>query len=336
MNQQRQKKQLLLFVMMIVSLCAFAQTSELQGKWILDKVVTKKGEPLEINNERYSNELIYIIKPKELQINHQNFKAQFSSTKITTTFKNVNYSFEKEYLKIVDRSMNTVEYFLKPDDFTAKYPEFKMKEIVREQDTLWIANKITDYEFNNEMNFKDFIMKDIPFNKGNKEDNLHFKLECILTKDSKIKEIKVLNSFSTEFDNSYIENLKKAEPFFKNNTQKNILIVLEENFGQLYKNIKDPNEKELYDILRTADALYKSNKFEEAIQEYNKIKELQIKNNRYQIMIKNAMKRLAISYLATGNQNHACENFKLVGNITDFSVRNYLLDFCKEDYRIEN
>jgi tetratricopeptide (TPR) repeat protein len=79
-----------------------------------------------------------------------------------------------------------------------------------------------------------------------------------------------------------------------------------------------------------ADALYKSNKFEEAILEYNKIKQLQIKNNRYHTMINNALKRLAISYLATGNQNLACENFKLAGDITDFTVRNYLLDFCTE------
>jgi hypothetical protein len=302
MNQQRQKKQLLLFVMMIVSLCAFAQTSELRGKWILDKIVTKKGEPLEINNERYSNLIIYYINPKELQVNHQKFKAQFSSTKITTALRYFNYSFENKYLKIVDPSMNTVEYFLKPDDFMLKYPEFKMKEIVREQDTLSIANKITDYEFNNEMTFEDFIIKDMPFNKANKEDNLHFKIEFILTKESKINEITILKSISSLFDNAYKENLIKAEPFFKNNTQKDILIVLEENFGQFYNKMKDPTDKELYDILRIADALYKSNKFEEAIQEYNKIKQLKIKNNRYQTMIKNALKRLAISYLATGNQ----------------------------------
>jgi hypothetical protein len=52
--------------------------------------------------------------------------------------------------------------------------------------------------------------------------------------------------------------------------------------------------------------------------------------------IDEALKNLAISYLATGNQNLACENFKLVGDITDFTVRNYLLDFCKEYKRIEN
>jgi hypothetical protein len=331
MNQPLPIKKTLLSVMMMISFYAVAQTSELQGKWILDKVVTYNGEPLEINNERYSSLLIYYIRPKELQINHQKFKAQFSTTKISTTFKNVNYSFEDKYLKIVDPSMNTVEYFLKPDDFMLKYPEFKMKEMVIGRDTLLVANKITDYEFNNKLAFEEFIIKDVPFNKPNKGDNLHFEIEFILTKESKIKGITIRKSISSEFDNAYKLNLIKAEPFFKNNTQKDILIVLEENFGQYYNKIKDPNEKELYDILRVADALYKSNKFEEAILEYNKIKQLQIKNNRYHTMINNALKRLAISYLATGNQNLACENFKRVGDITDFTVRNYLLDFCKEE-----
>jgi hypothetical protein len=324
-------KYMLIFVLIVtVRGNSFSQSKELEGKWILDKVVYKSGEPLEINNERYSSTLFYTIKPKELQINHQKFKAQFTATKIRTAFRDLNYSFIDKYLIIVDRSMNTVEYFLKADDFMLKYPQFKMKEVIIGQDTLAIANKITDYEFNNELTFENFIIKGIPFNKANKDNNIHFKMEFILTKESTIKGINILQSLSAEFDSSYKENLIKAEPFFKNNTQKDILIVLEENFAQFYKNIEDPNEKELYDILKVADALYKSNKFEEAIQEYNKIKQLQIKNNRYQPMIKNAMKRLAISYLATGDSNKACENFKRVGDITDFSVRNYLLNFCKE------
>jgi hypothetical protein len=331
MNQPKQIKNTLLFVMMIISIHALAQTSELQGKWILDKVVTNKGEPLEINNERYSNELIYSIKPNELQINDQKFKAQFSTSKIKTPFRSINYSFEGNYLKISDPSIDRIEYFLKADKYVAKYPEFKMKEIVREQDTLLVANAITDYDFNNELILDDFINKNMPIRESKKYNNLYFKIEFVLTKENKIKEIKILEPISPEFDNNYLKALKKAAPFFKNNTNKNLVIHIEKHYVQFYEDREDPNERKLHEILLKAYALYRNNKFEEAIVEYNKIKALPIKNNHYKMTINDALKNLAISYLATGNQNLACENFKLVGNITDFSVRNYLLDFCKEE-----
>ena len=324
-------KYLLIFVVIVaVRANSFSQSKEIEGKWILDKVVYKSGETLEINNELYSNELFYIIKPKELQINEQKFAAQFSKNQIKTAFRKINYSLEDNYLKIMDPSLDRIEYFLTAADFVEKYPEFKMKEVVIGQDSLFVANITTDYEFNNELTLDDFINKNMPIRESNKNNNLNFKIEFILTKESIIKDIKILHPISTEYDNNYVKALKKAAPFFKNNTQKNIVITIEKEYVQFYEDRIDPNEKELYNILMRGDAFYRNNEFEEAILEYNKIKQLQIKNNHYKFTIKNAMKRLAISYLATGNPTKACENFKQLGDITDFSVRNYLLNFCKE------
>jgi tetratricopeptide (TPR) repeat protein len=322
---------MLIFVLIVtVRVNSFSQSKELEGKWILDKVVYKSGETLEINNELYAKELVYSIKPKELQINEQKFAAQFTNTKIKTAFRHLTYAIENNYLKIIDPSLDRIEYFLKAADFVEKYPEFKMKEVVTGQDTLFIANIATDYAFNNQVNFDDFIHRNMPIWESKKYNNLYFKIEFILTKDSKIKEIKILNSISTEYDNNYVAALKKAEPFFKNNTQKNILIVVEKQYVQFYKDMKDPNEVMLFDIIIRADALYDDNKFEEAIREYNQIKQIPFKNNHYKYHRNEAMIHLGICYLATGDPSKACENFKLVGDITDFSVRNYLLNFCKE------
>lgn len=45
--------------------------------------------------------------------------------------------------------------------------------------------------------------------------------------------------------------------------------------------------------------------------------------------IEDAIIKLAISYLAIGNQAKSCENFYLVGDNTNFKVRNYINIFCK-------
>lgn len=317
-------------IIVIIHVNSFSQSNELKGKWILDRVLYQNGQTLEINNEMYSSEVIYTIKKNEIQINNQKLSATYTENQIQTTFKRLNYSFEQSYLKVVEVGSNKVYYFLKVADFTLKYPEFKMKEQVIGADTLSVANTISDYEFIHEKNFDDFIRNKMVNRPSKEYDKLYFKIEFELTKKNQIRRIKILNSISKEFDNQYSAALKKAEPFFKNNTQKNLLITKEINHIQFYKDIKDPNERKLFDILEKADANYSYNEFNEAIVEYNKIKQLQIKENHYKLTISEALIKLAISYLAIGDRINACKNFNQIGDVTDFRIRNYLVDFCKE------
>ncbi len=89
------------------------------------------------------------------------------------------------------------------------------------------------------------------------------------------------------------------------------------------------SDKKLFDIIREGTKYFNENKFEDAIEEFSKLDELQIKDNRFIMRFHEGYTKLGISYLAVGKKDQACMNFKKVGNITDFQVRNFLIDFCK-------
>jgi len=318
-----------IFLFIAFSFC-YSQNQNLIGKWILVKTMFNDGRNIEINNPNYSTKLIYTIKPKSIKINNQNFDATFSSEQIKTQFRKINFLIKEKYLIAQDEGDNKTSYFLKVDDFIQKYPEFSLKEIEKNGQTLYLDNDLSGYEFNNELSFEEYISKNTKDRDSKDFINLNFQVEFVLTKDNKIQDIKVLNSIDNSFDNEYINALKKSEKFFQNLTGKNLLIRDEINQLKWANDLSDKDEKKLYQIRAKGLEFYRNNKFEKAIEQFLQVESLDIKNNRFKTLIKECLLDLGISYLAIGQNENACKTFERIGDKTDFEIRNYLIDFCEK------
>ena len=321
-------KYLFFFTLFFLSIETYCQSGELQGKWFLDKITYQNGNDLEINHPEFSTKVIYIISKNSLKINSHVFKANYSSNSIKTDFRKMNYSLDNNNLKVSEVGVDKIYYFVKKENFIKKNPEFKPSKTIRYNDTLLIANDFSDYNFKNDLEYEEFISKNMPDHPSKSFEKLYFEIEFVLTKEGKIKNIVVLNSISQTYDDEYLIALKKAEKFFVNSTGYDLLITKEVNHLKFYNDLSDNNEKKMLDLLALADRYYNSNKFEKAIVEYNKIMSIQIKENRFKLTLKDALKRLGISNLAIGNLTEACINFRTIGDETDFEIRNYLKKFC--------
>lgn len=314
------------FLLLIFSLNA--QSGNITGKWILDRIVYKEGRRLEVNNAQYSTGLVCIIEQGSIKMNDQKFDATIKLGKIQTPYVTYNYQMEENYLVLYEDKSDKFSFFLRPKDFIERYPEFIPLKTVINDDSVTIANELTDYEFKSDVSLDEFIRKRMTDRPSKSFKNLYFRASFVLTKNNKVTSLQILNSISSEYDNEYLAALKAAEPFFSNHTGTDILITREVSHLMLYKELKNPEEKKLYDLLATGDDYYYQNKFDKAVEAYSKIANLSIENNRYKLTIKHAMIRLGIAYLALGNNEQACATFKLAGNNTDFQLRHYINDFC--------
>jgi tetratricopeptide (TPR) repeat protein len=321
-----------LFLIIFVFSLSFSQNKNLIGKWILDRTQFSNGNNLEINNPNYSTKTIYVISPNSLTISNQKFESIFTSNKIKTQFRTLNYVIKEGYLITEDENDDKINFFLKLNDFVKKHPEFLAKETLRNNDTIFIANDLSDYEFNNEINFDDFIQQNRTQKDRSSKSfiNLNFKIEFILAKNNKIKDIKIINSIDTVYDNDYIVALKKSEKYLKNLTDKDLLITKEINNLKWAKDLNNKEEKQLYKLIENGLEYYNVNNFEKAIENFSEIKNLKIENNRFKTLIKESMINLGISYLAIGKNEEACKVFLEIGDKTDFEIRNYLIDFCSK------
>lgn len=287
---------------------------------------------MEINNPLYSTGLIYYIEPNSLRIYDRKFPTTFTTNQIKTRFRTINFIIKDKYLITQDEKGEIISYFLKAEDFVNKYPEFSLKKLIRNNDTVYIANNLNDYIFENDLSFDEFLHQNST-QKGRDSKtfkNLHFKVEFILSKNNKIKDIKVLNSIDTLYDNDFIASLRKSEKFLKNLTGKDILITKEKNQLKWANDLTDKNEKQLYLLRKNGLQYYDENKFDKAIENFSQIKKLEIKNHRFQTLIKECLIKLGISYLAIGKNEDACKTFNSIGDKTDFEIRNFLIDFCSK------
>lgn len=333
MKKNFKKNCLFLFLFLLsFSNNVFSQNKDLIGKWVLDRIQYSNGNNLEINNPEYSTKIIYIIEPNSLKILDRKFDANFTGNQIKTQFRVVNYTLKDNYLICQEEREGKIYYFLKTDYFVKKYPHFSLKETIRNNDTLYIANNISDYNFNNDLSFDDYISQNMTQkNRSSKSfNNLYFKIEFILTKNNKIKDIQIINSIDTAYDNDYISSLKKSENFLKNISGKDLLISKEVNHLKWANDLTDTDEKKLYSLITKGLEYYNLNKFEKAIESFSEIENLKIKNNRFKGLIKESRIKLGISYLATGKNEDACNTFNKVGDRTTFEIRNFLIDFCSK------
>lgn len=320
-------KKILFIIFIIASIKNYSQLQKLKGEWILDKIVKANGESLEINNPKYSMSTFYNIKSNELSINDFKFKATFPRNQINLENRTFSYWFEEDYLLL--KEGNEVSLLLKPEDFIKRYSEFKPEIEIRGNDTLLVANKVIHPIFNHEKTFDDFIIPLMTQEASKDMDDLYFKISYILTKNNKISNIQILDKRTPQYDSQFIQALKKAEKYFQNPYGKDLLVTKENHFLKFYQDLKDKSEKDLYDIISDGYNYYNSNNFAKAIEKLIKLNDLQIKDNRFKMRLQDAYIKLGISYLAVGKNDQACVSFKKAGGLTDFEVRNYLINFCK-------
>ncbi|ASE64115.1 tetratricopeptide repeat protein [Chryseobacterium indologenes] len=318
----------LLFILCVIGFIkSYSQLQKLKGEWILDRIVKSDGKNLEINDPRYSMFLFYNIAPNVVSVHDTKFKATFNHNTINLENRTFKYWFEDDYLLLQEGE--EVSLLLKPEVFIKKHPEFKPKIEIRNNDSLLIANKIIHPIFNNEKSFDFFLLQFMEEENLRDINDLYFKSEYVLTKDNKITNIQVLDKLTPSYETKFIQALKKAEKHFQNPYGINMLVTHETHLSKLYNNLSYKSDKKLFDIIREGTKYFNENKFEDAIEEFSKLDELQIKDNRFIMRFHEGYTKLGISYLAVGKKDQACMNFKKVGNITDFQVRNFLIDFCK-------
>lgn len=323
------KKYLLILLLSISQL--FSQNTNLSGTWILDKTIYEDGNYLEINHPLFSNFTEYEFFSNNLKINGQKFNAKYYQNSIKLDYRELMYSFQNEYLLVQEKGDNKIQIFLKKDDFITKYPIFKSEQKILNQDTIYISNEIFKPKFENDLNFEDFLRKNIPsYNNASTKNNI-FKSEFILTKENLIKDINITQGISKSFDNEFITVLKKAQTYFKNETGKDLLIRHNFNFFKMFGALTNKSEKDFYSIQKKAKEYFEKNEFEKAVSEYeklNNINDLIILKEKFGFIYNEAFINLGISYLALNKIENACSSFKKVGGFTNFSVRNYLIIYC--------
>jgi len=323
------KKYLLILLLSISQL--FSQNTNLSGTWILDKTIYEDGNYLEINHPLFSNFTEYEFFSNNLKINGQKFNAKYYQNSIKLDYRELMYSFQNEYLLVQEKGDNKIQIFLKKDDFITKYPIFKSEQKILNQDTIYISNEIFKPKFENDLNFEDFLRKNIPsYNNASTKNNI-FKSEFILTKENLIKDINITQGISKSFDNEFITVLKKAQTYFKNETGKDLLIRHNFNFFKMFGALTNKSEKDFYSIQKKAKEYFEKNEFEKAVSEYeklNNINDLIILKEKFGFVYNEAFINLGISYLALNKIENACSSFKKVGGFTNFSVRNYLIIYC--------
>lgn len=323
------KKYLLILLLSISQL--FSQNTNLSGTWILDKTIYEDGNYLEINHPLFSNFTEYEFFSNNLKINGQKFNAKYYQNSIKLDYRELMYSFQNEYLLVQEKGDNKIQIFLKKDDFITKYPIFKSEQKIINQDTIYISNDVFKPKFENDLNFEDFLRKNIPsYNNASTKNNI-FKSEFILTKENLIKDINITQGISKSFENEFITALKKAQPYFKNETGKDLLIRHNFNFFKMFGALTNKSEKDFYSIQKKAKEYFEKNEFEKAVSEYeklNNINDLIILKEKFGFVYNEAFINLGISYLAINKIENACSSFKKVGGFTNFSVRNYLIIYC--------
>lgn len=274
----------------------------------------------------------YNFKGNNLEINNQNFKVSIDNSTISTNYRKLHYKSENGYLIINESGDDKIYYFLKANDFLNKHPEFEPKEIIYNNKNVFESNSLIKPEFNYTENFEDFIRKNIPSYSSTSATNNFFKAKFVLTKENKIIDVQIVEGISKTFDNEYKNALLKSEKFIKNSSGKDLLITQSFNFFKMFAGLTNKEEKQIYNYVQKGNSFYEKNDFNNAITNYEKLLSLNIKpetKDRFGYSLDQAFINLGVSYLAAGNNIKACESFLKVGDITNFKVRNYLINFCK-------
>lgn len=303
-----------------------SQETNLIGKWVLVRTLYNDQKFLEINHPDYAQSLIYDIKPNEFKINNfKNFPVEFQKNQIIYPLQITNYTFEGDYLVTNIEGSNLKHYFLKVEDLLKRFSEFSQPTSSNEDYIL--DNGLNSYDFNQDIPLEIFINRGLK-NVVPKNDKRIFEAEFVLNLNHKIEDIKIINSISPKFDQAYKNQLQLAEFFLKNNTDRKLIIknrIILDNVNVnffLNSNVRSLGEK--------IEEYYKNNNFPKIVELSENFDKVIKKENKESLYISTVLKYIAISHLAVGNKKTACDKFNELGDIKNFRVRNFLLDFCKE------
>ncbi len=321
-------KKKLLLLLLFVTVTAFSQNTNLGGTWILDKVTFENGNIIEINDPDFSSYSQYKFSNNTMEINGVEIPITVTSKKISTPVLNIDFEFQDKYLLLKNFTKGKVIYLLKPESFVEMYPEFIPKKIDLDGKSIYEENLVLKPEFNRtggfDAYFRDFITNYPDYPKVNNQ----FIVQFVITKDSKITDIKILKGLSTDFDTKLVLYLKNSEKFFKNLTNKDFLIKRTNsiNFEDEYRSHTSKEDRNIIKIFEKGNGFFLKNDFINAVKTYEQVNSLQINNTNG--MLRLIYLNLGISYLANNKIESACENFNKAGGLINFKSRNYIINFC--------
>lgn len=317
-------------LLLFMTITVFSQKINLEGVWILDKITFESGNIIEINDPDFSTYSKYKFSNTKMEVNGVEVPVTILPKKISTPSLNIDYEFQDKYLILKNLSSGKIIYLLKPESFVEIYPEFIPKKIILDDKFAYEENLVINSDFNRVGGF-DVYLRDFIYNyKDYSKNKNQFIVQFIVTKESKITDIKILKGLSSDFDNKLISYIKNSEKFFKNKTNKDLLIkkanaISIEN--DWHSNLSK-EDRAIIKIYEKGNSFYMKNDFENAIKTYEKVNSLGGANENS--MIKSIYVSLGVSYLATNKMKLACESFNKAGGFTNFNSRNYLINFCNK------
>lgn len=317
------KKVFSCFILLLLHICSFSQEPNLYGNWILVRTLYDDLKPLEINHPDYSQSLIYEINKDYFKVNGiKNEFVEFKKGQINYPLQTIDYTLKDGYLITQIKGSNLNNFFLKREDLIKKQPE--LAPTPSQNDKYLHDNGIANYSFNQNVPLDNYLIRELS-KIATYEKNKNFNIQFILSPSNKIENINIFPS--TNFNQNISKLLTKSEPLFKNNTDQNLLIEAKINLdlvGSFYLN------SSVRTIKNKIEENYKNNKFKNVVELSPSFQKAIKDENLDQLLIKSTKKLVAISYLALDKKETACNKFYEIGNLSDFSVRNYILDFCKK------
>lgn len=317
------------FFMLFIYSTFFCQDSRLLGRWIMDKSTYLDGKHLEINNYYYSTAAEWFFYKEKINLSEHDFPAKYDVNTITINGSKSNYGFVGDYLLIKPEDSDIVNYFLKPEDFIKKYPEFKPSEIIKNNDDLNSKYVPVDLIFNYPGGFESYYRKFFRHKDITKIKPVSFKFQFKISDKGKIENIKILQGIDEKFDEQFVNFLIAGESYIMNVFHEEMQIERNININKIRPKVLSSKNlskiAKIEKLMKASKILFDNNEFQKTIEANEKIIQLGIPKSLFSEAI---YKQTGISYLFVNKDKEACENFKKAGSLTNFKIRNYLIDYC--------
>ncbi len=314
----------------LITINIFSQNNKLNGVWILDKFVYSDGRPLEINDNNFSSFSKYEFDNNKMKIQGLEIPITTTSNTIQTNAAKYEYGFDNKYLLLKMQGDEKIACLLKPEKFIELYPEFQLEKIKYNDSDVYKENLIVSPEFTYQGGFNSYLLNTFAQSENYEVANYYFDIQFILTKDSKIKDIKILKGSGDFFEKKVIQTINNSEKYFKNTTGKDFLMNRKFKMNTVESsNQMSKVDKQIAKIHENGLKYYMKDDFPNAIKTYEALDLITAANSENQL-IKSSYKNLGISYLAINEIGKACNSFKKSGSRTDFEIRNYLINFCSK------
>lgn len=320
-------------IAIFVSLLSYSQASKLTGTWILDKTVFQDGSILEIDNLDFSKYSQYEFYGNKMVIDGMEIPVTITENTIETKALKIFYELRDNYLLLQHENDNKIMLFLKPETFLLKYPEFKNSEKIVSGKSVVEENEIFRAEFKIIGGFNKYLAGFIQRYDNYPQFLNYFKVQFILTPENRIENINVIQGISKDFDKKITQYILESEKYFQNKTGTNLLFS--RSFTQnRYINFERGNiskeEKQFIEQSEKISKLISDQDIEKADIELEKFDIFALNKEIYKSASEPLHRKLGIAYLSKYRFEKACQNFEKAGGITNFSVRNYIINFCKK------